>query len=181
MVPKPPCEIEAIKGHLEGAKAKERSWLEHAIKLMEKELDKDDILAWSAYHASLQNVSDELLPALTQLLPLFHDKAATAAWALFSETVTYNNTIVASLIFQGRPLVLIIICVLISIFDWGLYPDSNFHPDSGLSQGGTDSCLHPNSGMNVLRETTQFLNPGQIPVIALDAPLYALAKYVQWH
>ena len=53
VVPKPPCEIEAIEGHLEGAKAKERSWLEHAIKLMEKEeLDKD-ILAWSAYHASL--------------------------------------------------------------------------------------------------------------------------------
>ena len=28
-----------------------------------------------------------------------------------------------------------------------LYPDSSFHPDSsGLSQGSTDSCLHPNSG-----------------------------------
>ena len=39
-------------------------------------------------------------------------------------------------------------------FDWGLYPDGCFHPDSGLSQGGTDSCclhlnsgLHPNSGL----------------------------------
>ena len=120
VVPKPPGEIEAVEGHLEGAKAKERCWLEHAIKLMEKEeLDKDDILAWSAYHASLQNVSDELQPALTQLLPLFHDKAATAAMI--------------------------------------------------------------KHGMDVLREATQFLNPGQIPVIALDAPLYALAKYVQWH
>ncbi|KAG0710801.1 hypothetical protein GWK47_022049 [Chionoecetes opilio] len=36
-------------------------------------------------------------------------------------------------------------------------------------------------GMNVLREAIQFLNPGQLPVIALDAPLYALAKFVQWH
>jgi hypothetical protein len=80
VVPKPPGEIEVVEGHLEGAKAKEKCWLEHAIKLMEKdELDKDDILAWSAYHASLQNVSGESQPALTQLLPLFHDKAATAA------------------------------------------------------------------------------------------------------
>ena len=29
-----------------------------------------------------------------------------------------------------------------------IYPDSGFHPYSGLSQGGTDSCLHPNSGLN---------------------------------
>ena len=34
-------------------------------------------------------------------------------------------------------------------------------------------------GMNIIRESTQFLNPGQIPVIALDAPLYALAKFIQ--
>ena len=36
VVSKPPCEIEAIEGHLEGAKAKEKSWLEDAIKLIEK-------------------------------------------------------------------------------------------------------------------------------------------------
>ena len=28
-------------------------------------------------------------------------------------------------------------------FDRGLYPDSGFRLDSGLSQGGTDSGLHP--------------------------------------
>ena len=50
-----------------------------------------------------------------------------------------NNTILS-----GRPLVLIIF-MLIFIY---LYPDSGFHPDSGLSQGGTDSCLHPDSGLN---------------------------------
>jgi len=27
---------------------------------------------------------------------------------------------------------------------------------------------------------TNFLNPGQIPVIAFNAPLFALAKLVQW-
>ena len=33
----------------------------------------------------------------------------------------------------------------------------------------------------MLKRATQFLNPSQIPVIALDAPLYALVKYVQWN
>ena len=35
-------------------------------------------------------------------------------------------------------------------------------------------------GMNVRHKATQFLNPNQIPVIAFYAPLYALAKLVQW-
>ena len=35
--------------------------------------------------------------------------------------------------------------MLISIPDSALYPDSGFQSDSGLSQGGTDSDLHPHS------------------------------------
>ena len=35
-------------------------------------------------------------------------------------------------------------------------------------------------GMNVLKEITDYLNPGQIPVMAVDQPLSALAKYAQW-
>lgn len=35
-------------------------------------------------------------------------------------------------------------------------------------------------GMNVLKQAITFLNPSQIPVIALDQPLFALAKMVQW-
>lgn len=35
--------------------------------------------------------------------------------------------------------------------------------------------------MDVLRQAIVFLNPGQTPVVAMDAPLYALAKYVQWN
>ena len=35
-------------------------------------------------------------------------------------------------------------------------------------------------GMVVQHCATEFLNPGQIPVTAFDAPLYALAKQVQW-
>ena len=35
-------------------------------------------------------------------------------------------------------------------------------------------------GITVLQCATEFLNPGQIPVVAFDAPLFALAKFVQW-
>ena len=35
-------------------------------------------------------------------------------------------------------------------------------------------------GMNVQRDAIEFLNPGQIPVMAVDQPIFALAKYVQW-
>lgn len=35
-------------------------------------------------------------------------------------------------------------------------------------------------GMDVLKRKMKFLNPSQIPVIALDQPLFALAKMVQW-
>ena len=119
-VPKPLNKINAVVDHLEGAQAQERCWLEHSIKQIEKtNMDEGDIIAWSAYHASLQHPSDDIQPALTQLLPLFNEKAATASMI--------------------------------------------------------------KHGMDMLKEATQFLNPGQIPVIALDAPLYALAKYVQWN
>ena len=119
-VPKTPNPTKTIEGHLSGAHVKEECWIEHSLKVIEKEeLDQGDIVAWSAYHASLHDVSDDLQPALTQLLPLFYEKAATASMI--------------------------------------------------------------KHGMDVQREATQFLNPGQIPVMAVDAPLYALAKYVQWN
>ena len=35
-------------------------------------------------------------------------------------------------------------------------------------------------GMDVVRLATEYLNPEQIPVIAFDAPLYSLAKFIQW-
>ena len=34
--------------------------------------------------------------------------------------------------------------------------------------------------MNVLKQIPAYLNPGQIPEMAFDQPLFALAKYVQW-
>jgi len=35
-------------------------------------------------------------------------------------------------------------------------------------------------GMDIVKTSTEFLNPGQIPVLAMDQPLYALAKQIQW-
>ena len=34
--------------------------------------------------------------------------------------------------------------------------------------------------MTIVRKTTNYLNPGQTPVIACAQPLYALAKQIQW-
>lgn len=34
--------------------------------------------------------------------------------------------------------------------------------------------------MGVVKQVIQHLNPGQIPVITADQPLYALAKQIQW-
>ena len=35
-------------------------------------------------------------------------------------------------------------------------------------------------GMDVLIQAISFLNPGQVPVMTLDQPLFALAKAIQW-
>ena len=35
-------------------------------------------------------------------------------------------------------------------------------------------------GMDVVRQATTFLNPGQVPIITVDQPLFALVKMVQW-
>lgn len=35
--------------------------------------------------------------------------------------------------------------------------------------------------MNISKECVQHLNPGQTPVIAMDQPLFAVAKQIQWH
>lgn len=47
-------------------------------------------------------------------------------------------------------------------------------PDNGKSVG---TIAHK---MDVIRTCVQHLNPGQVPVRALDQPLYAVAKQIQW-
>ena len=34
--------------------------------------------------------------------------------------------------------------------------------------------------MRLIKQSINFLNPGQIPVVALDQPMYAITKKVQW-
>ena len=71
---------------------------------------------------------------------------------IFINIASYDHSIDALIIFQGRPLVLIIDLHAHFHSDSALYPDSSFQSNSGLSQGGTDSgldahsCLHPDSG-----------------------------------
>ena len=67
------------EGQLAGAILKEKCWLDHAIQLLEKEIEKGDTVTWSTFHASLQGASADRPTTLTQLLPLFYEKAATAA------------------------------------------------------------------------------------------------------
>uniref|UniRef100_A0A1X7UZV2 Uncharacterized protein n=2 Tax=Amphimedon queenslandica TaxID=400682 RepID=A0A1X7UZV2_AMPQE len=119
-VPKPPNDIVANHNNfLHMAVNQEECWIENSIKLLEKEvLESDDKIAWSAYHASLQS-SSAMIPALNQLLPLFYEKAATAAMI--------------------------------------------------------------KHGMDVIRKSIEYLNPGQIPIVTFDAPLFALAKQIQWN
>ena len=35
-------------------------------------------------------------------------------------------------------------------------------------------------GMSVVRKAIQHLNPGQIPIVTMDQPLYSIAKQIQW-
>src|SRR6218665_20474 len=35
-------------------------------------------------------------------------------------------------------------------------------------------------GMNVIKTITHFLNPGQIPIMGCDCPIFAKTKFIQW-
>ena len=35
--------------------------------------------------------------------------------------------------------------------------------------------------MDVIKACVNYLNPGQVPVVAMDQPLYAVAKQIQWN
>ena len=35
-------------------------------------------------------------------------------------------------------------------------------------------------GMHLIRQSTNHINHGQIPVLAVDQPLYSIAKKIQW-
>lgn len=35
--------------------------------------------------------------------------------------------------------------------------------------------------MDVIKKAVQFLNPDQVPVVAVDQPLFAIAQQIQWN
>ena len=100
------------------AKIGEMKWLETVMTALRKDqLDKNDWISWSAYHASIQ---EAIIPpaAINALLPLFLESAHSVAMIKHS--------------------------------------------------------------MIIVKEAIQHLNPGQVPVLATDQPLFALAKQIQW-
>ena len=113
----PVCEMKESVSCLAVQKQSEEQWVEHSLgKLEDGSVSSSDTVTWAAYHASTQMEADST--ALTALLPLFYEKAATPAMV--------------------------------------------------------------KHGMDVLRQAITFLNPNQVPIIAVDQPLFALAKMVQW-
>ncbi len=74
---------------------------------------------------------------------------------------------------------------------WAAYHASN-SSDHERDHTKSVSCLLPlfhedsksvamlRHGMNIVMNAVSFLNPGQIPIITVDQPLYALCKQIQW-
>lgn len=49
-----------------------------------------------------------------------------------------------------------------------------------LFQEAAHSVAMIKHAVDIARATTQFLNPGQTPVLAVDQPPFAIAKQIQW-
>ena len=45
----------------------------------------------------------------------------------------------------------------------------------------TKSVAMIRHSMNVVKDAVEILNPGQVPIVAVDQPLYAVAKQIQWN
>ena len=95
-------------------------WLEDLKQILHAyTLLRDEMISWSAYHASHQTAPPEdSYLALSSMLPLFHNQAKSVAMIVHS--------------------------------------------------------------MDIVKTAVGILNPGQVPVIACDQPLYTLAKQIQW-
>ena len=80
VVPRPPNEINSINGKLIDAKSQEKDWISHALRLIDNETLHDKRCNCLVSLPCLFTASSEIvLPALTQLFPLFYEKAATVA------------------------------------------------------------------------------------------------------
>ena len=60
----PECEVYPFKSCLDDARAVEHSWTKHALPLLDKEeLTGEDVIAWAAYHASMQPLVEDVCDA----------------------------------------------------------------------------------------------------------------------
>lgn len=50
-----------------------------------------------------------------------------------------------------------------------------------LFEEKADSATMIMHAMNVIKSTLNHLKPGQVPVITLDQPLFAIRKQIQWN
>ena len=97
-------------------------WLEQVSQVVSTDNTQgDEVVSWSAYHASLQPTNGVSESSLTKtfLLPLFYDQAHSVALIRHS--------------------------------------------------------------MNVVKKAVDILNPGQVPIITVDQPLFTIAKQIQWN
>ena len=82
--------------------------MEHSLrKLEEVSISSSDTVTWAAYHASTQ--TEEHPPALTALLPLFYEKAATPAMVkhgmdVLRQAITFLNPNQVPVITVDQPL-----------------------------------------------------------------------------
>ena len=91
-VPKSSNRVTAVTKCLEEAKLKEVAWLHHAVQLLKKcHLECGDAVTWATYHASLADGST-IEPVISQLMPVFYEKAATAAMVKHGMTVQQKAT-----------------------------------------------------------------------------------------
>ena len=103
---------------LDVARKEEEQWVQHASSTLDLyDDDSDELIAWSAHHASKQPCPSNA-KAVTAMMPLLTEKSAEPAMV--------------------------------------------------------------KHGLDVVRNAVDMLNPGQIPVISVDQPIYAIAKSIQW-
>lgn len=104
----PVCVMTESVSCMGAEKQTEVTWVEHSLrKLEEVFISSSDTVTWAAYHASTQ--TEEHPPALTALLPLFYEKAATPAMVthgmdVLRQAITFLNPNQVPVITVDQPL-----------------------------------------------------------------------------
>ena len=91
---------------------REVTWLRKAVTSLErKQPEKDEFISWSAYHANLQE-EPITAPAITPMLPMFHEAAHTLAM------IKHAMTLVQSLTEHVNPRQIPVIAALAKKVQW---------------------------------------------------------------